>query len=257
MYKEHPAFEKPQNENVKIWRYVDFTKFVSLIDKSALFFSRADKLGDPFEGSYPRQNVQQRATLYKRWLNTLPTQLKEFFGQKPGAIGEFYKSLRRCIFINSWHENEHESDAMWKLYLKSNEGIAIQSTFSRLRDCFGNETPDIYIGRVRYIDYSKDVISKDNFFNPFLRKRKSFEHERELRAIVFAYDKIEDGMPNLPSTAFHTGMPMLVDLDKLIDRIYLAPTSPKWLYELVKSVTQKYGVKKEVFQSNLRKRPLF
>lgn len=257
MYKEHPAFEKPQNENVKIWRYMDFAKFVSLLDKSALFFTIADELGDPFEGSYPRQNVQQRATLHKKWLNTLPTQFKDIFGQRPRAIGEFYKSLRRCIFINSWHESEHESDAMWELYLKRCKGIVIQSTFSHLRDCFGNETPDIYIGKVRYIDYLKDVISEENFFNPFLRKRRGFEHDIEVRAIVFAYGKIENGMPNLPPPAFPTGMPVLVDLDKLIDIIYLAPTSPTWFHELVKSVTSKYGLNKEVLPSSLDNKPVY
>ena len=30
---------------------MDFTKFVSLLDKRALFFAGADTLGDPFEGS--------------------------------------------------------------------------------------------------------------------------------------------------------------------------------------------------------------
>lgn len=60
MYKEHPVFEKPENENAKIWRYIDFTKFVSLLDKSALFFTRADRLGDPFEGSYSRANIKLR-----------------------------------------------------------------------------------------------------------------------------------------------------------------------------------------------------
>lgn len=257
MYKEHPAFKNPGDEDGKIWRYMNFSKFVSLLDNSALFFARTDKLGDPFEGSYPKHSVKQRETLHKKWLNTLPTQLKEFFEQRPKAISEFYKSLRRCIFINSWHENEHESDAMWKLYLKNDEGIAIQSTFGRLRDCFGNETPDIYIGRVRYIDYLKDAISEENFFNPFLRKRKGFEHEREVRAIVFAYGKIEDGMPNLPSPAFPTGMPVLVDLDKLIDRIYLAPTSPKWLHELISSVSRKYNLRLKVFQTSLTDRPSF
>ena len=257
MYKKHSAFKKPEDEDGKIWRYMDFTKFVSLLDNSALFFARADKLKDPFEGSYPKQNVKQRATLHKKWLNTLPTQFKKFFEQKPRAIGKFYRSLRRCIFINSWHENEHESDAMWKLYLKNDEGIAIQSTFSRLRDCFGNETPDIYIGRVRYIDYSRDVITEENIFNPFLRKRKSFEHERELRAIVFAHGKIEDGMPNLPQPAFPVGMTVPVDLDKLIDRMYLAPTSPKWLHELIESVLSKYNLKSKVCQTSLSDRPSF
>ena len=43
MYQEHPSFNPP-SDNATLWRYMDFTKFVSLLDKSALFFVRADKL---------------------------------------------------------------------------------------------------------------------------------------------------------------------------------------------------------------------
>ena len=50
MCEEHPAFSPPSDDAV-LWRYMDFTKFVSLLDRSALFFARADKLNDPFEGS--------------------------------------------------------------------------------------------------------------------------------------------------------------------------------------------------------------
>ena len=50
MYKEHEAFAPPPPDAV-LWRYMDFTKFVSLLEKQALFFARADKLeDDPFEG---------------------------------------------------------------------------------------------------------------------------------------------------------------------------------------------------------------
>ena len=38
--------------NSVIWRYMDFAQLVSLLDKEALFFCRADKLGDPFEGAW-------------------------------------------------------------------------------------------------------------------------------------------------------------------------------------------------------------
>jgi hypothetical protein len=252
MYKLHPAFQKPRDENAKIWRYMDFTKFVSLVDKQELFFARADKLGDPFEGSYPKGNVQQRASMHKKWLDTLPIQFRNLFEQRPKALSEFYKNLRRFIFINSWHKNEHESDAMWKLYLKSDEGIAIQSTFSRLRDCFSNETPDIYIGEVRYVDYSREVISEGNFFYPFLHKRKNFEHEKELRAVIFEFPKEPPFAP-----PFGDGIPVSVDLDILIDRISLAPTSPKWLRELVESVIRKYGLEREVIQSSLSDRPAY
>ena len=52
MHKEHEYLDIPPDD-VVLWRYMDFTKFVSLLEKSALFFPRADKLGDPFEGYWP------------------------------------------------------------------------------------------------------------------------------------------------------------------------------------------------------------
>ena len=55
MFAEHPDLNPPQ-DNAVLWRYMDFTKFVSLLDRRALYFSRADKLGDPFEGSLSHIN---------------------------------------------------------------------------------------------------------------------------------------------------------------------------------------------------------
>ena len=40
----------------KLWRYMDFAKFVSLLESRALFFVRADKLDDPFEGALSEVN---------------------------------------------------------------------------------------------------------------------------------------------------------------------------------------------------------
>jgi hypothetical protein len=50
MYQDHPLLSPPPDDAV-LWRYMDFTKFVSLLETSALFFCRPDQLGDPFEGS--------------------------------------------------------------------------------------------------------------------------------------------------------------------------------------------------------------
>lgn len=44
-------FQKPKDLNVPIWRYMDFTKFVDLLDTKTLFFTRADRFDDQFEGS--------------------------------------------------------------------------------------------------------------------------------------------------------------------------------------------------------------
>lgn len=124
MYSEHPDFHKPQSKKGKIWRYMDFTKYISLLEKRELFFSRADKLGDPFEGSYPKGNIQQRKRMHEEMLRRLPSVFNAVYERKPEGWSTLYKNLPRFIFINSWHQNDQESAAMWRLYLKSNEGIA-------------------------------------------------------------------------------------------------------------------------------------
>lgn len=55
-YNEHPAFKSPSDVNCRIWRYIDFPKFVSLLAKESLFFVRGTILAekyDKFEGKYP------------------------------------------------------------------------------------------------------------------------------------------------------------------------------------------------------------
>lgn len=43
-----------------IWRYLDLEKFRSLLETKSLFFCRADKFSDPFEGSLPKREAENR-----------------------------------------------------------------------------------------------------------------------------------------------------------------------------------------------------
>ena len=67
MYRKHSAFMEPADEDIKVWRYIDFTKLISLIDTSCLFFARVDKFQDPFEGSWPKINIDNRENLFKQY----------------------------------------------------------------------------------------------------------------------------------------------------------------------------------------------
>ena len=241
MYKKHPDLIKPKKLNAIVWRYMDFTKFVSLLDKKALFFTRADKLGDPFEGSHPRANIPLRAKIYK---GEIPLE----------DISEIYKLLREFTAVNCWHLSRHESTAMWRLYLKSNEGIAIQSTFKRLRDSFRDEKHDIFIGKVQYVAFEKERMPEDPL-SSFFYKRKSFEHELELRAVIQKLPR--KGLSTRSKRPFDDGVYVPVDLNLLISKICLAPTSPQWLHELVESITRKYQLDKEVCQSSLDEKPIY
>jgi len=237
MYVEHHAFTPPENEQAKIWRYMDFIEFVSLLDKKALFFARVDKLGDPFECSY-----------------TKATRLTSVI-HKGVYFRLFAKNLVIHTAINSWHINEYESAAMWKLYLQNNEGIAVQSTFNRLKNSFLGEK-EIRIGKVQYIDYETAIIQDDNFFYAFLNKRKSFEHERELRAIVSVTPTAE-GITDFSKPTIDNGIYIPVNLDSLIENIYVAPTCPKWINELIISITNKYELNTDVLQSKLDEKPIY
>jgi hypothetical protein len=55
MYKAHPDFIPPDNENQLIWRYMNISKFYHLIKTQTLYFSAACQFQDRFEGSYTKK----------------------------------------------------------------------------------------------------------------------------------------------------------------------------------------------------------
>ena len=76
-------------------------------------------------------------------------------------------------------------------------------------------------------------------------KRKSFEHEREVRAIVTNYD------------TFSKGLLIPVDLTALIDCLFISPYAPKWFEEVVRSVVEKYEINIPVVYSDMTQQPFY
>jgi hypothetical protein len=64
MLEQHYVFESPGDPDIPLWRYMDLAKLVSLLDRGALWFARADLLGDRFEGSYGAANARLRPEVY-------------------------------------------------------------------------------------------------------------------------------------------------------------------------------------------------
>ncbi len=251
MYEEHPTFIQPENEDIKVWRYMDFTKLVSLIDSRRLYFTRADKFEDPFEGSFPKINVAAREFVP----DDIPPEGREKFLEMMRSEGEINKHWPRYHAINCWNMNEHESAAMWKLNLKSDEGIAIQSTYAKLKRSLTDDAK-IFLGKVRYIDYDTESIDPGNVLSPFVHKRKSFEHEQEIRALLSKWPTGESGIDFTQETIEH-GLQVKVDIETLIERIYVAPSAPAWFTDLVKAVVIRYGYSFEVVHSKLNENPVF
>jgi len=120
-----------------------------------------------------------------------------------------HKQVVSKFGVCCWHEGEHESDAMWKLYSASGQGIAVESTIGQLRTSLGNRE-GLQIDRVRYMDFERDPIEKAHRHYKIFIKRKSFEHEKEVRATVL-----------LPEEG--KGTPIGCDLDVLITCVHVSP----------------------------------
>jgi len=235
MYKKHTIFEPPEEE-ARIWRYMDFAKFVWMLNHRCLYFTNVNKLKieDPFEGSCQPSEL----------LKSVPEETAKNFVAKMRSSGP-------PLTVNCWHLNDCESAAMWKIYAGENKGIAIQSTFSRMVKAFEKFPDDVHIGKIRYIDYQNEMFKGGiNIFEPILTKRKSFEHEKELRAIIWETSK------EIPRT--NDGSVLAdVNLKELIENIYISPFSHDWYRDNVYVIIKKFGLEITVLQSEIDGQPLY
>lgn len=247
----------PPNDSVKIWRFMDLPKFLSIIQSKALYFARADHFEDPFEGA--RGHTGDEGVYINALVEALRDEFDSLRTKEPVDNETLTKYAKDIIsawryvgfdknhmyntFVSCWHRNDVESDAMWRLYTKDlSQGIAIQTTCGRLRNSFvaAHCPGPVVIAPVEYIDYSLPLGLCDN---PCWFKKESFKHENEIRAVVqFDYKKEEDSPigRNVPS-----------DPSVLIENIYVSPTAQPWFVKLVKDVVGKYGYVFNVVQSRL------
>lgn len=227
MYKNNPNITLPEDPDTIVWKYLDLSKFLDLLLSRKLFMSRSDKFEDQYEGTFSEPTYEE---------------IKKLSVNNPEFLS-YYKSHREKVVISSWHINEYESFAMWQIFTQNSEGLAIQSTIGRLQKAMEVEKDfNQYIGEVNYIDYKKEYIPFDDMFFPFLFKRKSFQYEREVRIIADLSEqeiKINDGLK------------IEVDIDQLIEKIYIHPKSENWYKKLVIELVDKLGFDFEIEKSDL------
>lgn len=227
MYINSSNITLPEDNDTIVWKYLDLSKFLDMLLSQQLFMSRSDKFEDQYEGTFSEPTFEE---------------IKKIAANKPEFL-DYYKSHREKVVISSWHINEYESFAMWQIFTKNNEGLAIQSTIGRLKEALQPENRiEQYIGNVNYIDYKKEYIPFDDAFFPFLFKRKSFQYEREVRIISDVSTK---------NISVNDGLKINVDVSQLIEKIYIHPKSENWYKKLVIELVSKLNFNIEIEKSDL------
>lgn len=268
MIQDHPTF-KPPAEDEPLWRYMDLAKFLSMLHTSNLYFARADKMDDPYEAEYPKLHIE-------RW--------KAFQEQYNRENGHPFPDYSRTgetsadYYLSCWYANRHESAAMWKAYCGQGDGIAICSTMKHLRAALGGAEQPIYAGMVSYIDYDTETFVglKDanppfigNGFITILHKRKSFEHEQEMRLVMWGLTEYmrlhvpkeehrRFTLDAVDKTKYPAGYSVPVKLSSMVSRVMIAPTARKWFKEVVAASLKAFGYSDiPLEQSSLYDKPVY
>jgi len=225
------------SDESEVWRYIDFSKFVDLLDSSCLFFPRLTILRDidPYEGSFIPFSSHNKKD-----------------GSSKKLLKELDKALPNDTFVSCWYLSDVESAALWKLFPKSDEGIAIKSNIYNLVQSIESKSSKytIYMGSVIY-GHGKVAARKTNKPKSFsgddavFTKRRCFEHEKELRLVMYVNDIKRPVLSN------GAGLKIEVDLELMISEIIISPEAPPWMEDLVKRITKKYGYYFEIRQSTL------
>ena len=247
---------KTPSFNTTLWRYTDIAKFLSLLEDGALFFTRLDKLMDPFEGAWSEINLK----MIQLGLDSAPNTKLSMEMQAWRMIVNNCREQRRYTLVNCWHEGEHESEAMWKLYSGLGYGLAIRTDFKTLVHSFTTRVPDI-VAKVEYISYETDAMPW-SLRASFLHKRLSFAHEREVRAVMQCFnfrpsDKANGSEYDYSRDVCNVGIPFAVDTNDLIQEVVVSPYAESWMFELVRSVCKRYGMSITVRKSDLAKDPVW
>ena len=233
MSKELKGIIRPK-DNATLWRYMSFEKFANILATGSLFFTQADKYDDKFEGYIPE------------------------------AIMRYYRSpnisidpkLRQYIMCNCWHHGGGELMAMWDKYHLRNGGIAIKTTMGNLKNCLP-DTPNIFIGKVDYdvesienqnqIEIPEDLSIENLLHYLYFYKRKPFEYEQEVRAIIDITSISRD-------VSYGFGILLEINVKTLIgenSEVIISPHADKWVTGTLELIVERYGFQFPVNRSKL------
>ena len=238
MFVSHPNLITPDDSAI-VWRYMDLSRFLSLLHSETLYFSKIAQLEDKREGQHTPALSRKLDLLHPETRDQLVSLQEQFANE---------------FILNCWHENTHESVAMWKLYTKGIDGVVIKSTIGRIKTATERISLPMNIGRIHYVDYEKGESNVPGFdpecFNALeslFCKQLCFKHEQEVR-LAFAMPRTPPQFREVHSTPIvevgtivqapliNISQKMPVSLGMLIEEIVVSPTFPVHEVEALQTI---------------------
>ena len=156
-----------------------------------------------------------------------------------------YEENQADFYASCWHMNQAESYLMWKAYAE--RGIAVRTTFERVQASFEDFSGSVTGGVVDYVDFARERTPVGNVFHLVMTKDYPYCDEREFRLLLWSLDQ-----KNLDLVRLSNGVRVSVNVQMLIERVFVNPLSPSIPGELLELLDRHKIV---VDKSSLKYRP--
>jgi hypothetical protein len=189
--------------NTRVWRYTSLDAVIAMLRDRQLRLTRLDAFRDPFEGSVPKQQIDDQIPIFSG-AQAAEMMMTSVAAHYPGMevprpryrdrwqeMTDRRKAMTRSAHASCWSSG-HESEALWRLYCNDSDGdrsgrdkgvgLALHSHLAKLEASVADL--DVYVSPVKYRFYHVGPAFDDEL-DPFMHKRQGFECEREVRVLKF------------------------------------------------------------------------
>lgn len=182
------------NDNTKLYRIVSFPNFVNLIELQNERYVLPSTWDDSYEGFL--LNTLNSEQYRKRTLQFIYEELS-----KRDTVDFINKAVRILLSYNACYcqcwSLEKDSDSLWRANSNNDSAVQITTNFKRLNELLNNNkknfpSTSIIIDKVKYLPAKNDEFrylcdalkSSLDARSMFFYKRKTFNYEKEIRAMI-------------------------------------------------------------------------
>src|SRR5262249_1217656 len=160
--------------DAEIWRFMPIQFYEDLMANEELYFCRADGFKQDEEEGIPPEDYLRRVLGTQRYVLRDEAELRH----QMGTLAQ----LRQRNYVLCWHVYEQETVEMGQGFAKA--GIAICSRYNLLKSVMVGMLDKTQLGLVRYGEERLYATGRFNVLQFINTKRKRFEGEHEVRAII-------------------------------------------------------------------------
>jgi hypothetical protein len=146
-FATHPHITTPSDDTV-LWRYMAFNRLQQFLENEQLWFARLDQFDDPLEGTLTDGEIS-----FDPPTDGHPPQLRD------ATADPISQMMRHTAYVQCWRMGT-ESVAMWDLYGRTQDSVAVTTTVGQLKQQFSKDTRSVYMAEVEYVDWSEPRIIK-------------------------------------------------------------------------------------------------